>query len=452
MEAPMDAVTAPPGDAPPAPMEAPPDLPAMDMPPDPAAMMMPGAPPGAPPPGAPPGFPPGALPGAPPGLPPGPKDIINGPFFGLVPTPVEDGLPALVFLLIFAAGYFLHARQLSRNRKRRHKFLLTVPFIAFCQTRIFTCLFRFIWAFLKAPFPRGVVFMTLFFDNAGLPFVYGVNIVLAHRIVRVIQPAIGWHPVFNITVPVLLVTIPIILIASVIGLLVLFFADQNKINQEFIFDMLEAFAVWKVLLAIMPIIWIFVACALPGPPPRNFGTGNLRFKTSLVVFSSVTLAIGQAVRLAATANPLLAFTGSAVFGKPMFYLIGFLLETFTVFSYVIFRFDNLFYVPDGARGPRDYERGMESAGWTTSRIKSAMAELGFKHEFLRPPEYSDRAPIYALIYPSSEEGLEPSSSTAPASAGGRKPPPQYIERSVERQTRNQSAFSWDSTADAKTFI
>ncbi|PFH57952.1 hypothetical protein XA68_14346 [Ophiocordyceps unilateralis] len=394
-----------------------------------------------------------------------PHDPVDGPFFGGVPTASEDGAVTFLFLLVFALAAFLNIRIFQKNRKRHHKFLLSMPFIVFCLTRVLLCFFRFTWSFLKPPFPRAIVFLNSLFDAAGLPLVFPANLIFAQRIIRAMHPIFGWHPILNIVTLSLAASVLILLIISTIAIFILFFAAPSTINQSAILTMLNFFGAWKLMLCLVPPIWIFIACAMPGPPPQNFGTGHLRLKTTLVVFSTVTLAVGQAVRLAASDNPKAAFTGSPLFGKPMFYTIGFFLETLTIFGYIIFRFDNLFYVPDGARGPGDYALNHtkdadepSDAAWTRARIEQAIGQLGFHYEFLIRREQDDTSPLYALLYPSSKESFKSSSPAAPSAV---QPPPKNIERSVERlsgkpKSMNEwargSASSWDSVDEAKTMF
>ncbi|RDA84280.1 hypothetical protein CP532_3335 [Ophiocordyceps camponoti-leonardi (nom. inval.)] len=413
-------------------------------------------------------------------------DPIDGPFYGGVPNSTEDGLVTFIFLLLFALGAFLHLVRLIQNKKRRHRFFLSLPIIVFCISRTIYCIFRFAWAFLKPPFPRGVVAMSVILERDWFAVLLIPNLFIVRRIIRAMHPDFGWNKLFTMAGNFLVVSIAPIETISFIAFFVGIFAF-GRTSVSGIKQALEFTASWNLMLAYLPLVCVFAACAVPGPTIENFGTGAFRLKTALLVFNSVNLAIGQTLRLALVDNPEAALQGSAVAGKPVFYTMTFFLEALTVFSYLIFRFDNLYWVPDGSRGPGDYSRdsgdgngSSESPNpeWTREQIKAEISKLGIRYEFLESNDQDSLSPLYALLRPSEpedespeggeEEEMEAKAGWASATLStsstlkGRQPPPHYIERSVERlsidqkkathQWSHRRTSSWDSVDEAKMFI
>ncbi|RCI16637.1 hypothetical protein L249_2571 [Ophiocordyceps polyrhachis-furcata BCC 54312] len=401
-------------------------------------------------------------------------DPIDGPFYGGVPNSTEDGLVTFIFLLLFALGAFLHLVRLIQNNKRRHRFLLSMPIIVFCISRTVYCIFRFAWAFLKPPFPRGVVAMSVILERDWFAVLLIPNLIIVRRIIRAMHPDFGWNKLFTMAGNALVVSIAPVELMSFIAFFVGIFAF-GRASVPGIKQALELAASWNLMLAYLPLVAVFAACAVPGPAIENFGSGSFRFKTALLVFNSITLAVGQTMRLALVDNPEAALEGSAIAGKAVFYTTAFFLECLTVFSYLIFRFDNLYWVPDGSHGPGDYSRGSGDGNteWTREQIKAEINKLGIRYELLESHDQDSLSPLYALIYPSEvadeggeeEEEMEarwPSATLSTSSTlKGRQPPPSYVERSVERLTvdptqatrwPHRRTSSWDSVDEAKMFI
>ncbi|RDA95428.1 hypothetical protein CP533_5365, partial [Ophiocordyceps camponoti-saundersi (nom. inval.)] len=410
-------------------------------------------------------------------------DPIDGPFFGGVPNAIDDGLVTFIFLLLFALGAFLHLVRFIQNNKRRHKFLLSIPIVVFCISRTVYCIFRFAWAFLKPPYPRGVVAMSVILERDWFAVLLIPNIFIARRIVRAMHPDLGWNKLFTLASNALVVSLAPIEIISFVAFFVGIFAF-GRASAPGIKQALELTGSWNLMIALLPLVLVFASCAVPGPTIENFGTGPFRQKTALLVFSSLTLAVGQTMRLSVVNNPEAALQGSAVAGKPLFYTTAFFFECLTVFSYVIFRFDNLYWVPDGSRGPGDYSRDSGDANgsnkeWTREQIKAEVAKLGIRYQFMESNEENSLSPLYALLNPSElddgpsggeEEEIEGEevkadweSATLSTSSTwkGRQPPPIYAERTVERLSTNKAEVtqwahrrtsSWDSVDEAKMFI
>lgn len=233
---------------------------------------------------------------------------------------------------------------------------------------------------------------------------------------------------------------------NIIALSVSFFsvgkADQLQATEH----VLKFGVSWSMMLVLMPLLWLFIASATPGPPPENFGTGDFRAKAALLVFSATTLAVGAAVRLAAAVNPERPGEKSLLFSKGIFYGTGFLLEIITVVLYAIFRIDQIFHVPNGASQRGDYAgpsgvKGVESRGWTLNDIESEVSKIGVRYQILRSESgWSADKPLLAMLYPDSAINTLSVRETALPE------PPREFEsgslppRNLTRVSRRQSLF------------
>ena len=130
--------------------------------------------------------------------------------------------------------------------------------------------------------------------------IFAVNLFFAQRLVRAMHPSIGWHSGFSQLSLFLIFSVPAVIVLNIITLSVSFFSVGKLTQLRATEDVLKLGAAWNMMLAVMPLLWLFLASAKPGPSPENFGTGDFRAKAALLVFSSGTLAFGAAVRLSAT--------------------------------------------------------------------------------------------------------------------------------------------------------
>lgn len=188
---------------------------------------------------------------------------------------------------------------------------------------------------------------------------FAVNLVLAQRVVRAMHPAFGWGLGFTTFSHFLLFSIPAVIAMNAVSVSVNFFSTET-VQREVTEELLTFGSSWNLMLAAMPLFWVFLASAIPGPPIENFGVGDFRSKTSLLVFGAITMSVGAGVRLAISVNA--PSSTSPLSGKVVFYITGFLLETITVAAYAYFRLDLLFHIPNGAMGPGAYSKNLDSVG------------------------------------------------------------------------------------------
>ncbi|KAH8879970.1 hypothetical protein GQ53DRAFT_621662, partial [Thozetella sp. PMI_491] len=280
-------------------------------------------------------------------------DPATGPFLGSTPNSEIDLPATITFLVLFAVGAITHICIYRFNSKRGHKFLLSDLVFDFCMIRTLTCIFRIIWIFLPA---RGVILTALIFENGGAAVLFAVNVILLQRIIRSMHPRFGWHPAFGILGAALALSAPLVIIVNIVALSVGFFSVENEKQLLTTDTILKVGASWNMMLAALPAVALLLASSFPGPKVERFGAGPLRLKITLLVYSSITLAIGAAVRLATFIDPVPSGTEdrSIIFCRATFYVTGFSLEILVVFFYAIGRIDLRFHVPNGSSKYGDY--------------------------------------------------------------------------------------------------
>lgn len=258
-----------------------------------------------------------------------------------------------------------------------------------------------------------------------------INVFFAQRIVRAVQPLVGWHPAFSKGILFLVLTVPMIIILNVIALSVSFFSVGNENRLTMVETGLKFGSSWIVWLSVVPLVLLTASLSTPGPPPEQFGIGPLRIKAAMVIGSSLMLATGAVIRLYTLSNPLKPGESNPMFSKPVFYLTGFTLEIAVVYLYAFARVDLLFHVPNGSSAPGDYSKATtpEKKAYTPEEIERLIDGLGVPHQILPTDEYEAQTSVYAVFYGSAGPG--PSDAALDA---------EYIPPRPERVTRRQTVI------------
>ncbi len=236
--------------------------------------------------------------------------------------------------------------------------------------------------------------------------IFAVNLVFAQRIVRAMHPFFGWSLAFGYFSWFLILSIPGVTIINLVAICVRFFGGDDLKRQEVAGEFLKFGSTYNVMLVLMPLIWIFLASALPGPPVENFGRGEIRSKAALLVLSAVTMSAGAIMRLAvAMSHDVTA--SSPLLSRTVFYLTGFMLELLTVAAYAYFRIDLLFYIPTGAKRPGDYSilsrrNGLGPSPPTIREIEREIAKIGAPYQCLTPPAWTKPDALVVVLYASRE--------------------------------------------------
>lgn len=264
-------------------------------------------------------------------------------------------------------------------------------------------------------------------SRAALTFV--TNVILTQRIVRSMHPQIGWSAPFSMITRSLALSVPVITILNVVAILVAFLTNYKTVQDAFL-GVVKFGVSYNLVVVAFPFVAVFLACSVPGPRPERFGTGSLRVKTSLVLFTTVCLATGASVRTYSFFNPRPALNADPLYSKPVFYTTQFMLEIVVVALYALLRFDLLFHIPNGSHKPGDYSAAQQNGAaarltgdpeklaaaaalLTRQGIEDRIATSGLPYQILTPAyaksntaaagggNDSDLQPIYAVFFPTA---------------------------------------------------
>ncbi|KAF2263354.1 hypothetical protein CC78DRAFT_284728 [Lojkania enalia] len=275
---------------------------------------------------------------------------------GGIPKKSVD-LPILsVFLALFIIGAVVHMIIFQINRKRDHKFLFSLAIFVFCMARIATCVLRIAATSLPSNIKLGIA--AQIFVAAGVLILFIVNLIFAHRILRALHPALGWHrlvTVFLRTIYVLIVFTLAIVIAATVQSFYTLRPRTRTIDRD-----LQLYAsTFLTIISFLPIPMVLIALAVPhSKVPEKFGTGRFRTKVIILLTGTTLICLGAAFRCGTAwkkpvprSRPMPGY-----FSKACLYIFNFVVEILVVYLYAIMRVDLRFYVPDGAKGPESYER------------------------------------------------------------------------------------------------
>lgn len=112
---------------------------------------------------------------------------------GGTPAKHVDVAVSAVFLVLFVIGAASHMTIFQVNRRRNHKFRLSLLLFGFCMARTVTCILRISSAALPTDIP--LLIGAQIFAAAGVVILFVVNLVFTQRVLRATHPKIGWHPV-----------------------------------------------------------------------------------------------------------------------------------------------------------------------------------------------------------------------------------------------------------------
>lgn len=320
----------------------------------------------------------------PPQQPSGPPYLPTVPQLGGVPTVDLDVPISAVLLALFVAGAATHMTILQINLRRKHKFLFSGVLFGFCMARISALTLRIAWAthLTNANVAIAAGVMTV----AGVILLFIVNLIFAQRILRACWPELGWHPIVRGVWKGMYALVAACLIMAVVASVMVFFTLDPTVRSQCRSVQLVATTVMMVL-AFLPTPVVLVAglharqsgninsggirssssssgSTAGGGGIDHFGTGQLRTKIALVLFTSLLLTLGAGFRTGVAYD--LRLTPAWFHHKACFYIFNFVIELVVVYLYAAVRFDRRFHVPDGSsklghyRGEQEKgERGLE---------------------------------------------------------------------------------------------
>ncbi|KAF2083221.1 hypothetical protein K490DRAFT_52213, partial [Saccharata proteae CBS 121410] len=253
-----------------------------------------------------------------------------------------------VFLALFMVGAAGHMTIFQRNKRRGHKFMLSLLMFGFCMCRIVTMTLRI--ASSTRPKNIRLSIAAGIFVAAGVLLVYVVNLLFAQRLIRARHPKLGWSKPFRAFFIGNYVLIVLSLI-MVITVTVQSFYTLNTNTHRIDRDIQLYTATYFSLVSFLPIPLTLIAFGIPQRTAlEKFGSGRYRTKVVVLVGASFLLCLGACYRCGTSwltpvsvREPLPDY-----FSKACFYIFDFTIEITVVLLYLAVRIDQRFHVPNGS--------------------------------------------------------------------------------------------------------
>ncbi|KAJ1324573.1 DUF3112 domain-containing protein [Microdochium nivale] len=336
-----------------------------------------------------------------------PSQPVEGPpypipvvLLGGVPTPAVDDPISAVLLAIFIGLAVVHMTIFQRNRKASHKFVFSGLLFGLSMARSMAMIMRIVWA--SHPDNVRIALAANILAQAGVIILFIANLFFTQRLVRAYLPAAGWHKATGLALKLLVVCVIACLVMIIVTVVhssyTLDRAAQNMDRNVQLFA-----GTFFAALAFAPVPIVLTALlisrsrqqqrpqnsqnttTLTGDTtssssnpdekqeqqqqqqqaattidgrPEKFGTGRLRTKVRLLLFTSLLLTLGASFRIAVNFMPRPLGSPAAWYhSRACFYCFNFVIEITCSALYAAVRFDRRFHVPNGAKGPGDYSGG-----------------------------------------------------------------------------------------------
>ncbi|KAI1817812.1 hypothetical protein GGS20DRAFT_456475 [Poronia punctata] len=242
------------------------------------------------------------------------------------------------------------------NRRTGLKFIFSGMLFALCILRSAALSVRIAWACY--PHSANIAISAGIMAQLGSVLIFIMNLILTQRIVRGYHPKLGWHRATTIAFAFLLGCVVMSLAIVVVVTIQTFFTlDPATRNADRIAQL--AGGTVMAVVAFMPIPIVTLAAATPRKcHVEKFGGGRWRTKVYILIFTAVLATLGAAFRATTAYFPRPATDPAWYHGRVSYYCFNFLTDLIISAIYLLTRFDRRFMIPDGAKGPGDYDRGL----------------------------------------------------------------------------------------------
>ncbi|KAI0915071.1 hypothetical protein F4823DRAFT_630159 [Ustulina deusta] len=275
---------------------------------------------------------------------------------GGVPTVGTDVPVAAVLLALFAASAAAHMTILQLNKRAGLKFLFSGMLFALSVLRSVALCMRAVWA--AHPHSADVAIASGILTQTGSVLVLIINLILAHRVVRGYHPAFGWHPAttlaFRFLVACVVASLVMVIAVTVQTVLTLDPAVRRADRAVQLFA-----GTYMAVLAFVPLPVVVLAALAPrAQRVEKFGAGRWRTKVRLLLFTAAVATLGASFRIYTGYAARPASDPAWYHGRACYYCFNYVTDLVVSATYLFSRFDRRFIVPNGARGPGDYGRGV----------------------------------------------------------------------------------------------
>lgn len=300
----------------------------------------------------------------------GPPYALPIAMVGGVPTPSVDDPIAGVLIVIFLSLAAVHMTILQTNMKKEHKFIFSGLLFGLSMARTAAMVMRIVWA--SYPTNTSIALAANILTQAGVVILFVANLFFAQRIVRAYHPRVGWHnaarAVFRFLVFAVIACLVMIIICTVHMSFTLDRAVQDMERKVQLTG-----STFFAVLAFIPTPAVLIAVLTSDREkqrPEKFGTGRLRTKVRLLIFTSLLLTLGAGFRLGTSFDSRPVSAPAWFHHKACYYVFNFAIEIIVSATYAAVRFDRRFHIPNGAKGPGDYAAGYPAKGEQTDNTNS----------------------------------------------------------------------------------
>ncbi|KAK5169135.1 uncharacterized protein LTR77_006444 [Saxophila tyrrhenica] len=194
------------------------------------------------------------------------------------------------------------------------------------------------------------------FVNAGILIVYIINLLFAQRILRALQPKIGWSRALSIAFKILYGLIAISLLLIIVFIVYGSYTLGPSFHNAQLW-VLRAITLYLLIFVALPLVIVPLAILLPRPNnAEHFGEGSMNLKAAIVMTSAALCTILAGFRAGTTWEPARPISNPAWYhSKAAFYGFNFTIEilVLSLYTYAT-RPDKHFHVPNGSSKRRSY--------------------------------------------------------------------------------------------------
>ncbi|KAH7018535.1 uncharacterized protein B0I36DRAFT_253050 [Microdochium trichocladiopsis] len=270
---------------------------------------------------------------------------------GGVPVPSVDDPISAVFLALFLCLAAVHMTIYQLNRRKSHLFVFSGLLFALSMARSSAMVMRIVWA--ANPTNVRIALAANILSQAGVVILFIANLFFAQRMVRAYLPPVGWHAATRWTLRGLVSSVIACLVMVIVTVIhSSYTTDRDGLDKDRKVQLVAG--TFFVVLAFLPIP-VKTTTSTVGRPEK-FGTGRLRTKVRLLLFTSFLLTLGAAFRVATMYAARPANNPAWYHSRACYYCFNFVIEVIVSGLYAAVRFDRRFHVPNGSKGPGDYSR------------------------------------------------------------------------------------------------
>ncbi|KXT18527.1 hypothetical protein AC579_2238 [Pseudocercospora musae] len=278
------------------------------------------------------------------------------------PTPTPDVVICSILIAIYAGSAAGHMSIYQLNKRKAHKFLISMALFGFSMARILTCSLRIGVAYHPAHVSLSIAAQILL--NAGVLIVYVVNLIFAQRIIRARQPEIGWNPIFRALFKVLYGLVGLALVLVITFIVIQFYTLDTEL-REACRDIQLVAITYLLFVTLVPLLILAVTWSLKrSPRAEKFGTKDssggvdtwsTRQKSLILLVSALLCTLGAGFKAGSQFEDPRPKSDPAWYqSKAALYVFTFLIEISILYMFLFTRVDHRFWVPNDSSKRRSF--------------------------------------------------------------------------------------------------